>query len=134
VIGKVITTKKITPTLCNKNKDKIFIFGDNLERAGMLGQAIIRNCSNAFGIPTKYKPTRTDEAYFTDDDKDLFFMIKEHFDMLELELTNGKDIVVPYAGIGTGLAKLPEKAPKLYKYIRSRLYKLKRISEQGVIL
>ena len=34
---------------CNNNPDKIYVFGDNLIHKGKGGQAIIRDCCNAFG-------------------------------------------------------------------------------------
>jgi hypothetical protein len=47
----------------------IFLFGDNMQRTGLGGQAKeMRNEPNAFGVPTKWKPTMQDDAFFTDDD------------------------------------------------------------------
>ena len=42
---------------CNNNPNKIYIFGDNLCGVGKGGQAIIRDCVNVFGIPTKRTPS-----------------------------------------------------------------------------
>ena len=42
--------------LCARLPRLTFVFGDNLLGFGKGGQAVIRNCPNAFGVPTKRKP------------------------------------------------------------------------------
>ena len=101
------------------NTNKIYIFGDNLQRTGTGGQAVIRNNENAFGIVTKLKPTRNDDAYMSDDNID---MNKQNIDSDINKIKNdGRTIVFPKDGLGTGLAKLKEKAPQTYNYLKQRL-------------
>lgn len=108
------------------NPQIIYIFGDNLERKGNGGQAAeMRGERNSFGIATKRKPEHgTKECYFHDSD---YFMVRkiidEEFDRLENRIIECgyKAIVAPLDGIGTGLAKLPEHAPKILEYINIRL-------------
>lgn len=101
------------------NSNKIYIFGDNLQRTGTGGQAVIRNNENAFGIVTKLKPTRNDDAYMSDDNID---MNKQNIDSDINKIKNdGRTIVFPKDGLGTGLAKLKEKAPQTYNYLKQRL-------------
>ena len=52
---------------CNNNPDKIYVFGDNLIHKGKGGQAIIRDCHNAYGIPTKRLPSMDSDSFFNDE-------------------------------------------------------------------
>jgi len=104
------------------NRHKIYIFGDNLQEVGYGGQAKdMRGEFNAIGIPTKISPYK----YFTDDDYDkVVRLIKIRFSIIEGHLQCGHTIVIPSAGIGTGRAKLAEKAPKIWKVVKENLEKL----------
>jgi hypothetical protein len=101
------------------NPDVLYVFGDNIVRQGYGGQAgEMRGEPNAVGIATKVTPDVGKYSFFTDDDyeKALKFIHEDMqpvFDALE----DDKIVVVPLDGIGTGLADLPNKAPKVYKYI-----------------
>jgi hypothetical protein len=112
------------------NKRILFLFGDNLERKGLGGQAKeMRGEPNAIGIATKKSPTRDENAYFTDEEFennanqiDLDFIpVFEH-------VKNGGIVICPADGLGTGLSKLPEKAPKTNEYIRQKIITLKNIA------
>ena len=61
-----IFTRFWTVNDCNKFKKSLFIFGDNDIKMGCGGQAIIRNCSNAIGIPTKKAPNNKVESFYID--------------------------------------------------------------------
>jgi len=62
----IITMDVITRDYVKDNPDMVFIFGDNDERDGMGGQAgEMRGERNAIGIPTKKKPSATDDSYYT---------------------------------------------------------------------
>jgi len=103
------------------NPDKVYIFGDNVQRIGKGGQAIIRDESNAFGIVTKLEPNNSDSAFMSDD------ALNDNMEMIDRDITELKDIaefrtlVFPKDGIGTGLAQLKQKAPKTYEYLNQRL-------------
>ena len=103
------------------NPNKIYVFGDNMTREGKGGQAAIRGNENAVGIATKMQPNTAKEAYFKDSDLE---RNKERIDddirILKLK-SERKTIVFPKDGLGTGLAKLKEKAPKTYDYLKQRL-------------
>lgn len=127
------------------NPNVLYIFGDNLKRIGMGGQAAeMRGEPNAFGIATKRLPDHGyNECYFHDTDRDVIQIINDEFERLENNiLSEGEThstalgsifikkwgaIVIPFDGIGTGLSKLPEYAPKLLSYINARLTKLERL-------
>lgn len=104
------------------NPHKVFLFGDNLKQTGLGGQAReMRGEPNALGIPTKKEPSNEDWAFFNDKDIDAN---KEAIDKAFAKLakyTPDTIIVVPQAGLGTGLADLPNKAPKTFAYLQSKL-------------
>ena len=103
---------------CRNNQNSIFVFGDNNEKSGKKGQAIIRDESNAFGIPTKRYPSYSNNAYYSDINYDdninrIDIAIKK----ILKESDNYDIIYFPEDGLGTGLAKLSTKAPNTYKYL-----------------
>jgi len=110
---KVELIETLTVRECNKNPDKIYVFGDNVIRKGKKGQAIIRDCPNAFGIATKRFPSMRYGSFFKDTPEDLSIVLKDLIKLRNLSY-NGKTIVFPKAGIGTGLAELGYNAPRLY--------------------
>ena len=110
-----------TPTLCRKYSRRIFVFGDNIDRVGTGGQAIIRVCDNAFGIRTKKAPQNVPSAFFNDRDYIWFQKLIEH-DITNLtQLNRTNPIVFSSNGYGTGLGNLPIAAPKCYQYLCHRL-------------
>jgi len=100
------------------NAEKIFIFGDNDLRIGTGGQAVIRNCSNTFGIRTKKKPSNSGDSFYSDDDYD-FNTQKILQDILQIKYlqVSGKQLVFSNGGYGTGLASLKSKAPKTFDFL-----------------
>jgi hypothetical protein len=114
---EVVDRYSITDVQANPNK--IYVFGDNTKRFGTGGQAQIRNNPNAMGIATKLEPSNEPNAFMSD--KDLASN-KEVIDgdIAKIKAT-GKVIVLPKDGFGTGLAKLKEKAPQTYAYLKQRL-------------
>ena len=101
------------------NPNKIYVFGDNTKRVGTGGQAQIRNNPNAMGIATKLAPSMDETAFMTDKDLDKNKSIIDK-DISKIKSTR-KTIVFPKDGLGTGLAKLKEKAPKTYQYLKEKL-------------
>ncbi|USM11531.1 hypothetical protein vBCbaSRXM_86 [Citromicrobium phage vB_CbaS-RXM] len=108
--------------LVAQNPTKMFVFGDNLQRIGTGGQAIIRNCPNALGVATKYAPSMTLSAFFHD--RSLSAHIRLVFrDLLAVEEAAKKsDVVVPvtkdgHISLGLGLARLDQTSPTTYKMI-----------------
>lgn len=111
-----------------EHEDYIFIFGDNNVGSGMGGQACIRYEKNAFGIPTKKEPSSGKNAYYTDDD---FFENVSNINKAIKKIINKcktgnyRGIFLPEDGLGTGIAKLDEKAPLTFKYLKLALISLK---------
>lgn len=106
---------RLEPYLCRANPNKIYVFEDNLIKKGKAGQACIRDEPNAFGIPTKRLPAITKEAFFSDRE-DEFKAVTEAFKEL-IEIAAYKEVIFPAAGLGTGLAKMEQYSPKLFKHL-----------------
>lgn len=107
------THKFLTVERCRAHPSTYYIFGDNLERKGTKGQAIIRGEPNAIGIATKVKPAMDDGAFFSD----------KHFDVNCTEIQHdfakipsGARVIV-HIGIGAGRAQMPMRAPKTYAFL-----------------
>lgn len=114
-----IESNYYTPELLRANPNKIYIFGDNNQRQGKKGQASVRDEPNAMGISTKLRPSADEDAFMTDKDFDKNKAIIDS-DISKIIATN-KTVVFPKDGLGTGLAKLKEKAPQTYAYLKQRL-------------
>jgi hypothetical protein len=113
------TVKRYSVEDLRNNPDKIYIFGDNTEGWGKGGQAIVRDEPNAFGISTKDSPTQ-----FMSDDNFEANKAKIDADIAAIK-ADGRPIVFPEDGIGTGRADLQNKAPRTWAYLQKELNKLK---------
>ena len=126
MIPKIVIVEHYTPELVRQYPNYAFLFGDNEKRSGTGGQAVIRNEPNAIGVRTK-KSARPN-IYWSDKHKDSSVkMMSEDF----LRAFNGgyDAIVIPSNGLGTGLAKLKEKAPQTFKWLASFVNELKRLAK-----
>lgn len=106
----------ITVETCKNNPNAIFVFGDNLIHKGKLGQAIIRDCPNAFGVPTKRLPSMNIGSFFSDKEDEIN-IVKEKLIFLWNEHLSGKEIILPVNMIGSGLANLKEKSPYIHSLV-----------------
>ena len=106
--------------IMDAHPDKVFLFGDNHARDGYGGQAkYMRGHPRAIGIRTKHAPSMHPSAMWTDDTyDDNVRMIDED---IQEALSHNKQIVIPSAGIGTGLARLSENAPNTFAYLQEQL-------------
>jgi alkylated DNA repair dioxygenase AlkB len=118
-VGNVQVVDRYSIADVQANSNKIYIFGDNVIEKGKGGQAIIRDEENAFGIPTKVLPDTTPNSYFNDNK---YEANSSQIDRAIEKIKNdGRPVVFPKDGLGTGLAKLKEKAPQTYTYLKQRL-------------
>jgi len=122
------TIKWMDEYILRDNPDKIYIFGDNEQRYGKGGQAIIRDEPNAFGIATKKRPSMDDDAFFTDDEFEANKKLIDE-DIAKIK-ADGRPIVYPEAGIGEvragpNLTGLKNAAPRTYEYLMGEIEKLK---------
>ncbi len=113
------------------NRRILYIFGDNLDRKGFGGQAKeMRGEDNSFGIATKRSISHNYPTdYFFDGQEDVMPRLAEEFSRLRALLAKGqyKAAVIPLDGIGTGLSRMPQYAPKALHYINNQLNQLKDI-------
>ncbi len=121
---RVLTMKWITRALVRERRDRIFLFGDNLARRGLGGQAAaMRGEPNVVGIPTKKLPSNSENAFFTDAELEQNkAAINQAFEHLIRKSTGSEQIIViPANGIGTGRAQLENRAPLTFAYLQKRL-------------
>jgi hypothetical protein len=107
---------------CNKAPNALFLFGDNDVSQGTGGQAVIRYCPNAMGIPTKKYPDYKQSSYYTDAEYEQNCEnISNAINGIIDRSVDYKEIIFPYDGFGTGLANLPERAPKTFKFLETMI-------------
>lgn len=111
------------------NPEKLFIFGDNHARTGLGGQAReARGEVNAVGVRTKKAPTYEPADFLTDAEYALNVAhIFEDFGPVLAALLQGKTVVWPADGIGTGIARLPELAPLTLLFITTLIDSLMKV-------
>lgn len=110
----IIWQKWVTREDLRANRDTYYLFGDNLARKGYGGQAkAMRGEPNAIGIATKKMPINEPSAFFSDVEfKENVATIATDFHPAFVARDEGKIIVCPLDGLGTGLSRLPELAPR----------------------
>ena len=115
---RIETLKFFTIAECEANPTKYYIFGDNLIHQGTGGQAIIRYCENARGVPTKRLPSMSGDAFFSDREQEIGKVSMYLVKLLMLYNSDEKPtLVFPKDGLGTGRAQLKERSPQIYKLI-----------------
>ena len=115
---KIIVEDFFSVATCRENPKKLYVFGDNLDRVGKGGQAMIRDEPNTFGLATKYNVAES----FSDDK--LGFNVQNILDECESLARMGESydaIVFPSRGLGTGLAALQALAPRTFLLLCSAL-------------
>ena len=120
---KVIVQKEwYSVEQCEANEDTLYVFGDNSIQVGMVGQAVIRNCVNSFGIPTKKFPSMSENSFYNDGENDKMSIMLA-LTILSNRVVKGRysKLVFPYDGLGTGLSQMPTRSPILYKYLNDEL-------------
>lgn len=121
----IIYKKNYTRNDISNQPDIIFLFGDNTydrtisKHIPTMTQAVIRGLPNAIGIDTKKNRYTSDSSYLSDNDYDWF--VNHVNGQINLAISMNKTIAIPFGGIGTGKAKLKEKAPKCYEYLNNKL-------------
>lgn len=112
-----VTTRWWTPVHARLIPNVMMVFGDNLDRVGKGGQAIIRDEPNAVGIATK----RSCAEYFDGRLEDVQAMIG---DMMRVEgiLRTRQAVLFPInadgtTSLGCGLSQLPERCPAMYQLL-----------------
>jgi hypothetical protein len=113
------TKEWITRSDLRANPDKIFVFGDNVQRSGLGGQAKeMRGEPNAIGVVTKWAPSMSARAFF-DDAAACRMLVERDLLLVQQALDHRRTVVVPVDGIGTGLSRLSSCAPNLDRFIKN---------------
>lgn len=121
MVGRIIFVDWITRAMVQSKPEARFVFGDNLERFGLGGQAAsMRGEPNAIGVATKRRPGASARDYFTDADDDARAAIDADIDLIASAMAEGRTVFVPFDGLGTGLSELPTRAPDLHRHIVAR--------------
>jgi len=112
------------------NPNILYLFGDNLERRGLGGQAKeMRGEDNAIGVATKKAPGMAETDFFADDAFDSNAeSIRLDLRRARNHLTNGGLVVIPLDGLGTGLSELPTRAPKTNASLEAQLASLAQVA------
>jgi hypothetical protein len=120
----------ISRAMLRAHPQTLFVFGDNLQRRGLGGQAAeMRGQPNAVGLPTKREPSTLPRAYLRDADLPLVqAAAAPDIARLRRHLAGGGNVLWPSAGIGTGRADLARRAPAIARWYTSVLVELKRIA------
>jgi hypothetical protein len=118
--------QRITRPMLRAEANTLWVFGDTLVQLGLGGQAReMRGEPNAVGIPTKRLPSRSFEAYLTDDDIHVFReAIKQPVRRLANHLQAGGMVVWPAAGISPVRADLQNRAPQIWEILERAQKKL----------
>ena len=111
---------------CIARPDALFVFGDNDRRFGNKGQAVIRDCANSVGVPTKKYPSLDFFSYYNDSElSENKKKIKTAIKLIISLSKKYKTVYLPENGLGTGLADLPIRAPNTYVYLQKKIEHLK---------
>jgi hypothetical protein len=105
------------------NPGAIYAFGDNCERIGYGGQAAeMRDEPNAVGIATLWGLGEFfDEARSADQ----CAVIDADMEPLFEALRQGRIVVFPLDGVGTGIADLATRSPTTFAHLQQRIEALK---------
>lgn len=110
--------KNYSPALLRQFSEEIFVFEDTMQRKGKTGYAVVREESNAFGIPTKRLATKSVNAFFNDQPDEVEAMVKALRELYKAAA--GKTLVFPTEGFGVA-GKLEEKSPEAWAKLQSIL-------------
>lgn len=109
----------ITKEYLRANPSHVFVFGDNLLRAGLGGAASLRYEPNTYGFITKKAPNIKDSSFYTPEEYQPVF--EAELDKLKEVIDNSPDKTFLVSKLGAGLAN---KYGIYEKVIRDRLPEL----------
>jgi hypothetical protein len=124
----IIRQKLIRRADLRAHRGRFYVFGDNAARSGLAGQAgEMRGEPNAIGVATKWYPSMSINAFFSDADFDRITTCMS-YDLrpIRAALAAGRTVVIPADGLGTGLAQLPQRAPRINAWLVEQIAALER--------
>lgn len=125
----VLYQKMIYRTDLHRNRNVLYLFGDNLTRRGLGGQAEeMRGEPNAIGVVTKAAAFKGPGAFFHDDDfQTVTALIWKDLQPAFAHAKTGGLVVIPSDGLGTNRAELAERAPAIFEFLNECLESLAKI-------
>ena len=127
----VIRQKFIYRSDLRENPRVLYVFGDNAARIGLGGQAKeMRGEPNALGVATKWRSGMNTHDFFYDDqfEERTKGIIDNDFKPIVKALEQGRIVIIPSDGLGTGFSQLPQRAPATYAYIEQHIAELSSIT------
>lgn len=104
----------------------VWIFGCNVARSGLGGQACIRRHPRAIGVATKKSPRRTHAAYFNDEEyHENKALITKDLAVIARAVGAGYGVVLSDQLYGSGLARLHEQAPFTFLWLCTKFNALR---------
>jgi hypothetical protein len=105
---KIEREKWLQRSMLRTNPDKLYVFGDNAKRVGLGGQAkACRGKPNAHGIATLCAPHKPFSE--SDGHEPIAIMERDRVALQTRTKKTGATFVWPVDGVGTGLARMPQK-------------------------
>jgi len=92
----------VTKEFLKSNPNCVFVFGDNLERKGRGGAAILRYEPNTYGFITKKRPTHVDTDYYKPEEYRMVF--NKEMTKLRSVIKSNSDKTYLISKLGAGLA------------------------------
>lgn len=92
----------ITKEYLRSHPNEIFVFGDNVDRTGLGGAAVLRYEFNAYGFITKKHPNNNDDSFFTP--KEYKPIFQSELNKLIRVISFNKDKTFLISKLGAGLA------------------------------
>ena len=92
----------VTKDFLDKNPNAVFVFGDNLRRAGYGGAAALRDHPQTYGFITKKNPDNMDESFFRPESYRIDFTVQSI--ELQLVIEKNPDKIYYISQLGGGLA------------------------------
>lgn len=127
----IIRQKMIYREDLRANPGLIYVFGDNEQREGLGGQAgQMRGEPNARGVATLSFTRAWSDAEFERQAR----VIDHDLAPVVVELLAGKTVVLPFDGLGTGIARLHETSPRTFRFLLSRLDQLEDVRPSSLKL
>lgn len=109
------------------NTKATYVFGDNDVRQGFGGQAAaMRGFPNSIGVRTKKYPSIAWDSFYNDAEyDDNVAKMDEDLDQVRDILWQGRLVIMPMDGLGTGLSDLANYAPKTAKWLNEALEEMR---------
>ena len=120
--------KYITAEFLQENPNIVFVFGDNLVKAGKGGAAKLRDEPNTYGFLTKKYPNNKDSSFFRPKEYKNIFYREFLYLIKEIKKNPEKTYIIP--DLGSGLAN----KYKIYEeVIQSNLKRLKALKNVVIL-